>query len=155
MRGPPRASHACCTPPHTSPCPPFFLPGQIFILRGSAAVSRLRRRDTYGFFHEPVDLAAFPHYLQVCATPMDTGTILARVAAGEYTDAAAAAAGVAPSPRVRSGVYAGAWALIRRDVALVVSNCCAFNPAESIFAREAVRLQAAASAAAAPCLPPC
>jgi hypothetical protein len=73
---------------------------------------------------------------------MDTGTIMARVAAGEYTDAAATGAGVAPSPIVRSGVFAGAWALVRRDVALVAANCRAFNPPESIYAKEADRLKA-------------
>jgi hypothetical protein len=109
--------------------------------RLATLVGKWRRRDNYGFFLEAVDLAAFPHYTSVCPNPMDSGTMFMRAGAGFYTDAAAAAAGVAPSPGVRSGVCAGAWGLLRHDAALITANCRAFNPPESIYVKEAGRME--------------
>ncbi|KAJ2285621.1 hypothetical protein IWW55_007207, partial [Coemansia sp. RSA 2706] len=82
-------------------------------------ITRIRKRDSYGFFLEPVDTEAVADYRSVIAQPMDLGTMQRRVAAGAYRSI---------------GEF-------RSDVLLVCANARRYNGAASIYARAADRVQ--------------
>jgi len=43
------------------------------------------RKDTYGFFAEPVDVKVVPDYPTVIKNPMDFGTMDRKIKGGEYS----------------------------------------------------------------------
>ncbi|KAJ2514002.1 hypothetical protein H4217_006006 [Coemansia sp. RSA 1939] len=88
-------------------------------------ITRIRKRDSYGFFLEPVNTRAIPDYLDVIKRPMDLGTIRRKVEGGLY-----------------SGI-----AEFRQDVKLVCENARKYNGVGSIYARTADIVLAYATAA--------
>lgn len=87
------------------------------------AVGKLRKRDGYGFFLEPLPVDSLPDYLTVCPTPMDLHTMMDKCE---------------PSHPAH---YKSFDDLIA-DFRLIIDNCKAYNLADSIYAREAVKLDA-------------
>ncbi|KAJ2553204.1 hypothetical protein EV175_003020 [Coemansia sp. RSA 1933] len=88
-------------------------------------ITRIRKRDSYGFFMEPVNTNVITDYLGVIKKPMDLGTIQRKVNRGTY-----------------SGI-----AEFREDVMLVCENARKYNGVGSIYARSADHVQAYATAA--------
>ncbi|KAJ2009692.1 hypothetical protein GGI04_000264, partial [Coemansia thaxteri] len=88
-------------------------------------ISRIRKRDSYGFFLAPVDTEAIPDYLGVVERPMDLGTIQHKVESKAY----------------------GSIGEFRSDVLLVCSNARKYNGGGSIYARSADRVQEYATVA--------
>lgn len=82
---------------------------------------RIEKNDHYAFFADPVDTTVAIDYLTVVREPMDFSTMRRRLLAGEYS----------PAPHGR-GIEA-----MERDVALICSNCMAYNPPTTEFHREA------------------
>ncbi|KAJ2356073.1 hypothetical protein GGF43_002304, partial [Coemansia sp. RSA 2618] len=82
-------------------------------------IKRIRKRDSYGFFLEPVDTAVVTDYLGVIAQPMDLGTMLRKADAGTYRSIAE----------------------FRSDLLLVCANARKYNGAGSIYAKSADRVQ--------------
>ncbi|KAJ2845004.1 hypothetical protein IWW36_004964 [Coemansia brasiliensis] len=82
-------------------------------------VRRIRKRDSYGFFLEPVDTEAVPDYLSVISQPMDLGTMQAKVEAEEYRSINE----------------------FRSDLLLVCANARKYNGTTSIYAKAADRVQ--------------
>ncbi|KAJ2391607.1 hypothetical protein GGI05_002895, partial [Coemansia sp. RSA 2603] len=82
-------------------------------------IDRIKKRDDYGLFQEPVDTRAVPDYLSVISRPMDLGTIKQRVEGGAYTS-----------------IYE-----FRADVLLVCENARVFNGEESFYAVKAGDLE--------------
>ncbi|KAJ2725691.1 hypothetical protein GGI07_001059 [Coemansia sp. Benny D115] len=88
-------------------------------------IKRIRKRDSYGFFLEPVDTTAIPDYLGIIKTPMDLGTIQRKVETNGYT-----------------GIDE-----FRQDILLVCENARKYNGDGSIYARSADRVQEYATVA--------
>ncbi|KAJ2794556.1 hypothetical protein H4R21_005455, partial [Coemansia helicoidea] len=82
-------------------------------------VKRIRKRDSYGFFLEPVDTRMVPDYRDVIDNPMDLGTMQRKVDARAYR-------GIGE---------------FRSDLLLVCSNARKYNGAGSIYAKSADRMQ--------------
>ncbi|KAJ2163035.1 hypothetical protein GGF46_000221 [Coemansia sp. RSA 552] len=82
-------------------------------------VKRIRKRDSYGFFLEPVDTSAVPDYLNVIKRPMDLGTMQSKVDAEQYQSIDE----------------------FRDDVLLVCNNARKYNGAASIYTKSADRVQ--------------
>ncbi|KAJ2452936.1 hypothetical protein EV183_002605 [Coemansia sp. RSA 2336] len=82
-------------------------------------VRRIRKRDSYGFFLEPVDTEAVPDYLSVISQPMDLGTMQAKVEAEQYRSINE----------------------FRSDLLLVCANARKYNGTSSIYAKAADRVQ--------------
>ncbi|KAK0548052.1 hypothetical protein OC846_004626 [Tilletia horrida] len=82
-------------------------------------ITALIRRDTYGFFSEPVDPQEVPGYLDVIKNPLDFGSIRKRVDEQQYKDVESFTA----------------------DVHLVLQNAKTFNPPDSLYHTEAERLE--------------
>ncbi|KAE8198514.1 hypothetical protein A4X06_0g2414 [Tilletia controversa] len=83
-------------------------------------ITALIRRDTYGFFTDPVNPDEVPGYTDVVKQPLDFGTIRERVEAQEYTNVSS----------------------FTDDVYLVFRNAKTFNAPHTIFHSEADRIQA-------------
>ncbi|KAJ1803202.1 hypothetical protein LPJ75_005946, partial [Coemansia sp. RSA 2598] len=88
-------------------------------------IKRIRKRDSYGFFLEPVDTKVITDYLTIIKHPMDLGTIQAKVEANSYTSI---------------GDF-------RRDILLVCENARKYNGDGSIYARSADRVKEYATVA--------
>ncbi|KAJ2755063.1 hypothetical protein GGI19_001954 [Coemansia pectinata] len=82
-------------------------------------VKRIRKRDSYGFFLEPVDTAIITDYLGVIKTPMDLGTMQRKVETNKYRSIAE----------------------FRQDMLLICQNARKYNGEGSIYARSADRIQ--------------
>ncbi|KAJ2046775.1 hypothetical protein H4S04_004841, partial [Coemansia sp. S16] len=82
-------------------------------------VKRIRKRDSYGFFLEPVDTATITDYLGVIKAPMDLGTMQRKVEANKYRSIAE----------------------FRQDMLLICQNARKYNGEGSIYARSADRIQ--------------
>ncbi|KAK0537014.1 pre-mRNA-splicing factor prp46 [Tilletia horrida] len=82
-------------------------------------ITALIRRDTYGFFTDPVDPAEVPGYAEAITNPLDFGTIQDRVNEESYTDVASFTA----------------------DVELVFRNAKRFNAPDTIYYSEADRIE--------------
>ncbi|KAJ2079968.1 hypothetical protein H4R24_003403 [Coemansia sp. RSA 988] len=82
-------------------------------------VSRIRKRDSYGFFLEPVDTNVITDYLNVIKQPMDLGTMRRKVETEAYRSIDE----------------------FRQDLLLVCNNARQYNGAGSIYARSADRMQ--------------
>ena len=83
-------------------------------------LTRLRRKDDYAFFLQPVDPKLVPGYSDVVQQPMDFGTMTTKVARGKYRSLEDFA----------------------NDFRLVTSNAKSFNPPASIYYTEAERIEA-------------
>ncbi|KAJ1892513.1 hypothetical protein LPJ81_005545, partial [Coemansia sp. IMI 209127] len=82
-------------------------------------IARIRKRDSYGFFMEPVNTSVITDYLGVIKQPMDLGTV---------------------QRKVERGAYAGIGEF-RQDVILVCENARKYNGVGSIYARSADHVQ--------------
>ncbi|KAJ2836040.1 hypothetical protein FBU31_001469, partial [Coemansia sp. 'formosensis'] len=82
-------------------------------------VKRIRKRDSYGFFLEPVDTSVITDYLGVIKAPMDLGTMQRKVEASKYRSIAE----------------------FRQDMLLICQNARKYNGEGSIYARSADRMQ--------------
>ncbi|KAJ2706917.1 hypothetical protein FB645_001212 [Coemansia sp. IMI 203386] len=91
----------------------------------SRLIKRIRKRDSYGFFLEPVDTKVITDYLTVIKQPMDLGTIQIKVESNSY---------------MSIGDF-------RRDILLVCENARKYNGDGSIYARSADRVQEYATVA--------
>jgi bromodomain-containing protein 7/9 len=96
------------------------------------------RKDAYGFFLQPVDLAAVPGYTDVVRRPMDFGTIASKVARGKYRSLDDFAVRLLLHPS--SVLYLTYWA--QEELRLVTQNAKVFNPPGSIYHTEADRIEA-------------
>ncbi|KAJ2854000.1 hypothetical protein J3B02_002886 [Coemansia erecta] len=88
-------------------------------------IKRIRKRDSYGFFLEPVDTKVITDYLTVIKNPMDLGTIQRKVETHSYKSIAE----------------------FRRDIEIVCENARKYNGDGSIYARSADRVQEYAAVA--------
>ncbi|KAJ2736645.1 hypothetical protein IW152_000614 [Coemansia sp. BCRC 34962] len=88
-------------------------------------VKRIRKRDSYAFFLEPVDTSVITDYLGVIKTPMDLGTMQRKVEANKYRSIAE----------------------FRQDMLLICQNARKYNGEGSIYARSADRIQEYATVA--------
>lgn len=79
----------------------------------------LKKRDSYMFFHEPVNADEVPGYRDVITHPMDLGTMEQRIQDGYYTS----------------------MDLFQQDFMLVTQNAQQFNPPSSIYHTAARRLE--------------
>ncbi|KAJ2803330.1 hypothetical protein H4R20_002940 [Coemansia guatemalensis] len=82
-------------------------------------VTRIRKRDSYGFFLEPVDTNVITDYLNVIKEPMDLGTMRRKVETEAYRSIDE----------------------FRQDLLLVCSNARQYNGAGSIYGKSADRMQ--------------
>ncbi|KAJ2686981.1 hypothetical protein IWW39_003251 [Coemansia spiralis] len=82
-------------------------------------VKRIRKRDSYAFFLEPVDTSVITDYLGVIKTPMDLGTMQRKVETNKYRSIAE----------------------FRQDMLLICQNARKYNGEGSIYARSADRIQ--------------
>ncbi|KAJ2498762.1 hypothetical protein GGH96_004046 [Coemansia sp. RSA 1972] len=82
-------------------------------------IKRIRKRDSYGFFLEPVDTAVVSDYLGVIDNPMDLGTMQRKANASTYRSI---------------GEF-------RSDLMLVCANARKYNGAGSIYAKSADHVQ--------------
>jgi len=86
---------------------------------GTEILDKLVEKDRYQIFWEPVDPNIVVGYLEVIKNPMDLATCRNKLESGEYANLDA----------------------MRRDVDLIWSNCCTFNPRDTVFFKEAVKLR--------------
>ncbi|KAJ1939532.1 hypothetical protein FBU59_004089, partial [Linderina macrospora] len=82
-------------------------------------ITRIKKRDSYGFFLEPVDTSVITDYLTVIDHPMDLGTMQTKVERNAYYSIDE----------------------FRRDLLLVCDNARKYNGAGSIYATSADRVQ--------------
>ncbi|KAJ1790699.1 hypothetical protein LPJ62_001795 [Coemansia sp. RSA 2167] len=82
-------------------------------------IKRIRKRDSYGFFLEPVDTAVVSDYLGVIDNPMDLGTMQRKANASTYRSINE----------------------FRSDLMLVCANARKYNGAGSIYAKSADHVQ--------------
>ncbi|GLB42607.1 putative bromo domain containing protein [Lyophyllum shimeji] len=83
-------------------------------------ITQIKKKDDYAFFLKPVDTTQVPGYTDVVKRPMDFGTMSLKVERGKYRSLEDFAA----------------------DLRLVASNAKAFNPPDSIYYKEAERIEA-------------
>lgn len=94
-------------------------PQDLLKKRGADLIRKIADKDRYGIFIEPVDPTVVDGYLDIIKRPMDISTC---------------------QKNLSQGVYRTPMEL-RADLDLIWSNCCIFNPDDSIFYKEAVRLR--------------
>ncbi|KAG8905005.1 hypothetical protein FRB99_000878 [Tulasnella sp. 403] len=82
-------------------------------------IARIKKKDHYGIFLQPVDTTAFPLYLTVIKFPMDLSTMSTKVDQGKYRSLEQFSA----------------------DFRLMIENCKTFNPPPSLYYTEAVKLE--------------
>ncbi|KAK4533848.1 hypothetical protein CCYA_CCYA19G4730 [Cyanidiococcus yangmingshanensis] len=82
-------------------------------------IQQLRQHDRYGFFSAPVDREEAPDYDEIIRQPMDLGTMQQKLESGAYR-------------RLNQ---------VEQDLELIWRNCFTYNPSNSIYYREAARLQ--------------
>ena len=82
-------------------------------------ILNLKKRDSYLFFHEPVNADEVPGYREVITHPMDLGTMEKRIHEGYYTN----------------------MDMFQHDFMLVTQNAQRFNPPSSIYHSAARRLE--------------
>eukprot|EP00899_Mesostigma_viride_P013362 jgi/Mesvir1/22026/Mv15914-RA.4 len=78
-------------------------------------VAKISKKDTYHVFQAPVDPKELPDYYDIITSPMDLGTIRAKVQAREYKT----------------------WNAFMAHVKLVCSNAMTYNPPDSPFHKQA------------------
>ncbi|KAH9017886.1 hypothetical protein EDB84DRAFT_1520625 [Lactarius hengduanensis] len=89
----------------------------------TSLISKIKKKDDYAFFLEPVDLEKVPGYMDVIKQPMDFGTMADKVSKSKYRSLDEFA----------------------DDFRLVISNAKIFNPPGTIYHNEAERIEAWAS----------
>lgn len=89
----------------------------------TSLISKIKKKDDYAFFLEPVDLEKVPGYMDVVKQPMDFGTMADKVSKSKYRSLDEFA----------------------DDFRLVISNAKTFNPPGTIYHNEAERIEAWAS----------
>ncbi|KAJ1954293.1 hypothetical protein EC988_002513 [Linderina pennispora] len=101
--------------------PPGNAPTTTVSLRSSLErlITRIKKRDSYGFFLDPVDTTVITDYLSVIDEPMDLGTMQSKVERNAYYSIDE----------------------FRRDLLLVCDNARKYNGAGSIYATSADRVQ--------------
>ncbi|KAG8949030.1 hypothetical protein FRC04_009104 [Tulasnella sp. 424] len=82
-------------------------------------LARIKKKDHYGIFLQPVDTTAFPHYLDIIKRPMDLSTMERILESGRYRSLDQFAA----------------------DFRIMINNCKTFNPAPSLYYTEATKLE--------------
>ncbi|XXQ34330.1 Bromodomain containing protein [Plasmodiophora brassicae] len=78
-------------------------------------VERLKKRDKYKFFHQPVDVTKVTDYLEVIERPMDLSTVKKNVLLQRYQNLDE----------------------FRADVDLIFYNCLKYNHPETLYAQQA------------------
>ncbi|KAF8265875.1 hypothetical protein EI94DRAFT_1587444 [Lactarius quietus] len=86
-------------------------------------ISKIKKKDDYAFFLEPVDVEKVPGYMDVVKQPMDFGTMADKVSKSKYRSLDEFA----------------------DDFRLVISNAKTFNPPGTIYHNEAERIESWAS----------
>ena len=99
----------------------------MLLKRCKKALTSIMTSDSQKIFHEPVDLAAIPHYAEMIPHPMDFGTVKTKL--GESLD----------ETQYKS---VGAFA---EDVRLVLRNCLTYNEPTSEIGKAGRRIQSAFS----------
>lgn len=89
----------------------------------TSLISKIKKKDDYAFFLEPVDLEKVPGYMDVIKQPMDFGIMADKVSRSKYRSLDEFA----------------------DDFRLVISNAKTFNPPGTIYHNEAERIEAWAS----------
>ncbi|KAG8978919.1 hypothetical protein FRB94_012613 [Tulasnella sp. JGI-2019a] len=82
-------------------------------------LARIKKKDDYGIFHEPVDTTAVPTYTDIIKNPMDLSTMKKKLDTGLYRT----------------------FQQFSDDFNLMISNCKTFNPAPSLYHSEATKLE--------------
>jgi hypothetical protein len=93
-------------------------PAAVLIKRGAELLRRLRERDEYGIFLEPVPKTVLG-YSSIITSPMDLGTCLTNLRAGRVATVDE----------------------LHEDVSLIWSNAMLFNQPDTIYYKQAVRLR--------------
>ncbi|TFY81551.1 hypothetical protein EWM64_g2463 [Hericium alpestre] len=82
-------------------------------------ITKIKRKDDYGFFLRPVDPAQVPGYAEAVPRPMDFGTMTIKVEKGRYRSLEE----------------------FSSDFQLVIANAKTFNPPGTIYHSEASRIE--------------
>ncbi|XP_047322756.1 uncharacterized protein LOC124926551 [Impatiens glandulifera] len=82
-------------------------------------IDRLRKKDTYGVFSEPVDPNELPDYHEIIENPMDFGTLRNKLEDGIYTK----------------------FEEFEADVFLICANAMQYNASDTVYFRQAKTIQ--------------
>ncbi|CAM6041177.1 unnamed protein product [Sphagnum compactum] len=85
-------------------------------------LEKLKKKDTYGVFSEPVDSSLVPDYYEVIKEPMDFGTMCKKINKGVYVT----------------------LNLFEKDVLLICSNAMRYNAPDTVYYKQARSIQDAA-----------
>ncbi|KZT05807.1 uncharacterized protein LAESUDRAFT_813318 [Laetiporus sulphureus 93-53] len=83
-------------------------------------IAKIKKKDDYAFFLQPVDVSQVPGYMDVIQRPMDLGTVSHKVQRGRYRSLEEFA----------------------DDIRLVTTNAKTFNPPGTIYHTEAEKIEA-------------
>ncbi|KAI9499079.1 hypothetical protein BDB00DRAFT_783668 [Zychaea mexicana] len=106
-------------PPKPEPRPAPEQPKRDLKTIGAKLLDTLEKRDSYGFFLKPVDTSIVTDYLTVIKHPMDFSTMRKKLKADEYSDIED----------------------FRQDFLLIVTNAKTYNAPDTIYYRNADRLE--------------
>ncbi|KAG8969319.1 hypothetical protein FRC03_003420 [Tulasnella sp. 419] len=84
-------------------------------------LAKIKKKDAYGIFLQPVDTQALPHYTSIIKHPMDLGTMGKKVESRQYSS----------------------LDQFTSDFQLMIDNCKTFNPPPSVYWTEAEKLETA------------
>ncbi|CAK9865172.1 unnamed protein product [Sphagnum jensenii] len=87
-----------------------------------AVLEKLKKKDTYGVFSEPVDSSLVPDYYDVIKEPMDFGTMRRKIIKGAYVTSS----------------------LFEKDILLICSNAMRYNAPDTVYYKQARSIQNAA-----------
>ncbi|CAM6016746.1 unnamed protein product [Sphagnum balticum] len=87
-----------------------------------AVLEKLKKKDTYGVFSEPVDSSLVPDYYDVIKEPMDFGTMRRKIIKGAYVT----------------------LSLFEKDILLICSNAMRYNAPDTVYYKQARSIQNAA-----------
>ncbi|XP_073388090.1 uncharacterized protein [Physcomitrium patens] len=85
-------------------------------------LDKLKKKDTYGVFSEPVDANLVPDYYDVIKEPMDFGTMYKKISKGLYN----------------------ILSLFEKDIMLICNNAMRYNGPETVYYKQARSIQDAA-----------
>ncbi|KAG0578033.1 hypothetical protein KC19_5G199600 [Ceratodon purpureus] len=85
-------------------------------------LDKLKKKDTYGVFSEPVDATMVPDYYDVIKEPMDFGTMYKKISKGIYYT----------------------LSLFEKDIMLICNNAMRYNGPDTIYYKQARSIQDAA-----------
>lgn len=86
--------------------------------RIETCILRIRKKDIYGFFLDPIPVHLIPDYLTINPQPMDLGTMMEKAKQNQYTT----------------------FNEVLQEFRLIIDNCVRYNPPDTAYYREARKL---------------